>query len=75
MTTEAQSAAALPLPGWISLEDMPSMPSGWYWAAFPGSWEWYSREQNATRGIDHGDTRYHELMSRRYWGPWSPPAE
>lgn len=74
--TQAQvpdSVAAAP--DWVSVEEMRSMPDGWYWAEFPGGWEWYNQERIATRGIDHGDIRWHELMSNRYWGPFiKPPA-
>lgn len=65
---------ALPTdPRWVSQQEMPSMPRGWYWAAYPGGWEWYCPKRNATRGIDHGDTNFHELLSTRYWGPFVQP--
>ncbi len=61
---------------WVDSADMPGMPRGWYWAAFPGGWEWYSPDLNMTQGIDHGDVRWHKLMSKRYWGPFvGPPNE
>lgn len=63
-------------PRWVTAEEMPSMPRGWYWAAFPGGWEWYSPDYNMTQGIFHGDVRWHSLMSKRYWGPFQgPPVE
>jgi hypothetical protein len=58
---------------WIQAEDMPKQPKAWYWAAFPGTWVWYSPERNACRGIDFGDTHWHALGSKRYWGPWITP--
>jgi hypothetical protein len=60
-------------PKWVPMDEMPSMPRGWYWAGFPGGWEWYSPELNMTKGVDHGDARWHELMSLRYWGPFAGP--
>lgn len=62
-------------PRWANMEEMPTMPRGWYWAAFPGGWEWYSPELNMTQGIFHGDVRWHSLMSKRYWGPFQAPPE
>lgn len=38
-------------PRWATMEEMPYMPRGWYWAAFPGGWEWYSPDLNMTQGI------------------------
>ena len=65
----------LPPPSWVKAEDMPTQPRGWYWASFPGSWEFYSPERNATLGIDHGHNGWNPLRSTRYWGPWTPPAD
>jgi hypothetical protein len=73
MAQESGPAGALPAPAWVLAADMSSMPKGWYWASFPGTWEWYSPERNETRGIDHGDTLWHPLISSRYWGPWTSP--
>lgn len=58
---------------WVSMDEMASMSRRWYWAAFPGGWEWYSPELNMTKSIDHGNARWHELMSLRYWGPFAGP--
>jgi hypothetical protein len=58
---------------WINAEDMPSMPRGWYWAQFPGAWEWYNPEHNQTIGIDHA--RATDLASTKYWGPFSLDCE
>jgi hypothetical protein len=60
-------------PRWVSMDEMASMPKGWYWAAFPGGWEWFSPELNMTQGINHGDARWYEMMSLRYWGPFAGP--
>lgn len=60
-----------PNPVWIVAEQMPSKPRGWYWAEYPGSWEFYSPELNATQSTVHGDTNWHTLISKRYWGPWA----
>jgi hypothetical protein len=61
-------------PGWHAAAAMKALPRGWYWAAFPGDWVWYCPERNMARGIDHGDTNWHDLQSVRYWGPWVPPT-
>lgn len=58
---------------WIAEEDMPTMPRGWYWATFPGTWIWYCPKRNAARSIDHGDLNWHPLMSKSYFGPWRIP--
>lgn len=70
-------AADAPLPAarWLDAAEMATAPRGWYWAAFPGAWEFYSPELGKTQGLFHGDTLWHELMSKTYWGPWSPPPE
>lgn len=70
--TEAAEAEAGP-PRWVKAEDMPSMPRAWYWSEYPGSWEWYSPERNATRSIDHGRSGWNKLIAKRYWGPWVQP--
>lgn len=57
---------------WINLTEMPDQPAGWYWAAFPGSWVWYDPE-NGMISITMGDTKWHQLQSQRYFGPWQPP--
>ncbi|MEX3983770.1 hypothetical protein AB4Y45_32830 [Paraburkholderia sp. EG287A] len=74
MNTATPDSSPPPTPGWIDAADMPSMPKGWYWAAFPGGWEFYSPEHNATRGIDHGHSGWQPLMATRYWGPFRPPG-
>jgi len=71
---ESSDASAIPAPAWVQAERMPAMSPGWYWAECPGSWEWYSPERNQSRGIDHGDTLWHPLIAKRYWGPWTTPA-
>ena len=72
---DADPYAGLPPPRWIAVGDMASMPRGWYWAAFPGSWVFYAPERNAVLSIDSGNARWHELMSLTYWGPWTPPPD
>lgn len=62
-------------PKWVAMCEMPSMPRGWYWAAFPGAWEFYSPQLNMTKSINSGDTFWHELMSLRYWGPFAGPPD
>lgn len=62
-------------PAWVLAEDMPTKPMGWYWAEYPGGWEFYKPERNATLGIDHGDSGWHPLIAKRYWGPWTPPSD
>ena len=62
---------AAPQPEWSLGENMRCRPKGWYWAAFPGAWVFYDPELNQVLGISHGDTAWHDLHSRRYWGPWS----
>jgi hypothetical protein len=61
-------------PTWHPFPAMKALPRGWYWAPFPGDWVWYCPERNMARGIDHGDTNWHDLQSVRYWGPWVPPT-
>jgi hypothetical protein len=75
LRSPAKPAVGSTHPRWIKAEEMPSMTRGWYWATFPGGWEWYSPDYNMTQGIFHGDVRWHSLMSKRYWGPFQgPPA-
>ena len=62
-------------PAWVLAEDMPTKPMGWYWAEYHGGWEFYKPERNATLGIDHGDSGWHPLIAKRYWGPWTPPSD
>lgn len=71
----AHNAGVTGEPRWIDMDAMPSHPKGWYWAAFPGSWVWYSPEYNKARCIDQGTTGWEELMSKQYWGPWEPEAQ
>lgn len=61
------------MPDWIGREDMPNHPHAWYWAEYPGQWVWYSPEHNQERGIDHGTTRWMDLMADWYWGPFTAP--
>lgn len=70
----AEGAQTPLAPGWHVGVAMKTLPRGWYWAAFPGDWVWYCPERNMARGIDHGDTNWHDLQSERYWGPWVPPT-
>lgn len=74
---EALKSDQVPLtPGWHAEAAMQALPRGWYWAPFPGDWVWYCPERNMASGLFHGDTKWHELMSKRYWGPWvQPPTE
>jgi hypothetical protein len=58
---------------WIDAAEMPSQSRSWYWAEFPGTWIFYAPKRNAALCIDHGDTRWHSLQSKRYWGPWTTP--
>jgi hypothetical protein len=75
IVVEAAKAAALETsPEWIDAADMPAKPMGWYWAAYPGGWEFYKPQRNATLGVDHGHAGWQPLMSARYWGPFSPPG-
>lgn len=62
-------------PAWVDMELMPTKPRGWYWAAYPGAWVWYSPEYNMARCVDQGDTNWAELMSKQYWGPWEPSSQ
>lgn len=66
-----------PMPdlSWISVDQMPTMPRGWYWAEWPGQWVFYSPERNQEQGIFHGTTSWVDLMSKRYWGPWTEPSQ
>ena len=62
-------------PTWISVEQMPSMPKGWYWAEYPGQWVWYSPKWHQEQGIFHGTTSWTDATSKRYWGPWVEPPQ
>lgn len=58
---------------WHDRAEMQAQPKAWYWSEFPGCWIWYCPEKNMIRGLDHGDTLWHEPLSKRYYGPWFQP--
>lgn len=62
-------------PSWISVEKMPTMPRGWYWAEYPGQWVFYAPERHEEKGIFHGTTSWIDATSKRYWGPWIEPPQ
>ncbi|HBO5516186.1 TPA: hypothetical protein L4559_005113 [Pseudomonas aeruginosa] len=59
---------------WYSRNELRTQPKAWYWAEFPGAWVWYCPEKHMTRCVDHGDTLWHEPLSKRYYGPWLQPV-
>jgi hypothetical protein len=74
---EMNEGSELPLPqvpDWIAAENMDTMPMGWYWAEFPGGWEFFKPARLATLGIDHGHNGWQPLRAKRYWGPFKPPG-
>lgn len=66
---------------WIRVEQMPSMPAGWYWATYPRTWVIYDPVRNAERSIDsgvcdrNGVVGWTELGANWYLGPWHAPGQ